>query len=245
LKWQTENSGSDDAESDVTYGLASGSPKTATATAVFSAQLAVQSPELAVAGLFAELADVFAVGIDAAVLGSGGPGAPAGLLSAASIAAGVTVIAAGDPDGGAISYSKLVDQEAAIGASNVPEDPLTTAFIASPTQRQKLRKVAVNGVGSKMCWTVSDDDDSDRLIARRARVTKDCMSGIAKGSGSNLEAVYFGDWSHGMLLMWGGLELIVDRYSLKKQSLVEVTGTAFLEFVLLHGGAFSVIADAA
>ena len=57
------------------------------------------------------------------------------------------------------------------------------------------------------------------------------------GGGSE-HGIIFGNWSDALIGMWGGLELVVDPYSLKKQGMIEVTSFQMCDIALRHGESF-------
>lgn len=57
-------------------------------------------------------------------------------------------------------------------------------------------------------------------------------------------AILFGDWSKLWIMSWGGLDIIVDPYSMKKEGAYEVTLNAYHDIFVRRKEAFAIIKDA-
>ena len=221
--WSAENPGADNAENNPAFGARTMSPKTLTASTTASRQLLAQSSGLVDEYLRRSIAKSHAIAIDsAAINGTGSSNQPLGLLNTS----GIGNVSAGGP----ASYAHLLGLEDAVGGSNA--DYESNGFLACSAQRKKLRQVAVNDTGSKMCWTV--EDGVDECIGRPAAVSANCPS----------TAIIHGAWQYLVVALWGGLELIVDPFSLKKQGLTQFTSVAFVDIGVEHPEAFAAIQDA-
>ena len=70
-------------------------------------------------------------------------------------------------------------------------------------------------------------------------------SNLTKGSASEkCSAILFGDWSKLWILSWGGLDLVVDPYTMKKLGAYEVTLNAYHDIHVRRKEAFAMIKDA-
>lgn len=68
---------------------------------------------------------------------------------------------------------------------------------------------------------------------------------LTKGTNTgNCSAILFGDWSKLWIMSWGGLDIIVDPYSMKKEGAYEVTLNAYHDIFVRRKEAFAVIKDA-
>jgi HK97 family phage major capsid protein len=233
--WAGQNPGADVAQTDATFGFHTMTPKTGQATTSVSNQLLKQSPRVR-PFLVHDIARTFGVAIDAAAInGIGVQGAPLGIIKTP----GVNVVSIG-ATGGAAIYSHLCALEHAIGAAHA-DDP-ACAFLTTSAQRQKLRAVATNGTGSRMCWEC--DEGMDQCIQRPAAVSANVPSNLTKSSGTGLSAIVYGSWKTLVVGLWGGIEIISDPYSLKKQGITEITSLAWADIMLLYPTAFAQILDA-
>ena len=68
-------------------------------------------------------------------------------------------------------------------------------------------------------------------------------SDLKKGTGTNLSAMLFGNFSDVIVGQWGGLDIIVDPYTLKKSAQVEITMNAWHDVFVRHDESFAAIKD--
>lgn len=64
-------------------------------------------------------------------------------------------------------------------------------------------------------------------------------SDITKGTGENLSAMLFGNFADVIVGQWGGLDIIVDPYTLKKSAQVEITMNAWHDVFVRHDESFA------
>ena len=74
-------------------------------------------------------------------------------------------------------------------------------------------------------------------------VTTLMPSDITKGTGKNLSAMLFGNFADVIVGQWGGLDIIVDPYTLKKSAQVEITMNAWHDVFVRHDESFAAIKD--
>ena len=233
--WIPENPMADIAETDQSFVARTATPHTLQSTSSFSKQLLSQSSIQVENFVRLDLMKSHALALDAAAIsGPGSQGAPVGLLRQANL----PTVAIGT-DGGPVLYSHLCSLEETIALANV--DSPSIAFLTSPTQRRKLRTTYKNGAGSEPVW----DDDATGLLGYRSAVSNAVPSNLSKGSGTNLSAVICGNFSYMTLTEFGVVELVVDKFRLKKQGLVEITSFSLVDCVIRQLSAFAIIADAA
>ena len=68
-------------------------------------------------------------------------------------------------------------------------------------------------------------------------------SDIIKGTGTDLSAMLFGNFADVIVGQWGGLDIIVDPYTLKKSAQVEITMNAWHDVFVRHDESFAAIKD--
>jgi hypothetical protein len=81
------------------------------------------------------------------------------------------------------------------------------------------------------------------LNGYRARVSTLVPSNLTKGSGSNLHAVLFGNWSELIVAQWAGIDLVVDPYSSAKNALVTLVINSWWDIAVKHAASFAAIKD--
>ena len=70
-------------------------------------------------------------------------------------------------------------------------------------------------------------------------------SNLTKGTSSEkCSVILFGDWSKLWIMSWGGLDITVDPYTMKKEGAYEVTLNAYHDIFVRRKEAFALIKDA-
>ena len=233
--WTGQNPGSDVAESAMTFGAVTGTPYTSQGTITVSRQLVGQaSRNIALeARLRKDVMRGHAQAFDAAAInGSGSSNQPTGILQNQNI----NIVSIG-ASGGAAAYSHICSLEEAVSNANV--EP--TGFLTTPTQRRKLRQVAINGTGSDMTW----DAETNTMLGRPSFVSNNVPGNLSKGSGSNLSAIICGKWDELLLLEFGVVELVIDPYSKIRQGCIEISSFSMVDAILPRPTTFAIIGDAA
>jgi HK97 family phage major capsid protein len=235
--WVTENSTTDVGEQDMVFSAALAGPHTLQGTLTASRQFLSQAARNVnlEARIRRDLMKSHAIAVEIAALnGSGSSGQPVGLLQTT----GLNVVSIGQ-NGGPATYATICSLEEAVGLANA--DP--TGFITTPTQRRKLREVAINGVGSDMTW----DAETNTMLGLPSFSSTAVPSTLSKGSSNgNLHAIICGAWNEMIICEFGAIELVVDQFGhLKKQGVIELTSFSMCDVVIPKIGAFSAIVDAA
>ena len=234
--WVAEDPGSDVADSDMTFTQVALNPKTGQSSTAYSRQLlneGVIDVDMLVKN---DLALITALGIDlAAINGSGASNQPTGVRQTT----GIGDVAIGT-DGGAPTYVHMVDLETDVATANA--DIGSMAYLTTPGVRGKLKKTEEFATSNgRPVWTGGMEGE---VNGYPAHVSTQVPSTLAKGTGTNLHAVYFGVWSQLMVGYWGAYELVVDPYRLKKQGVIELTSFQMAGIAVRHPAAFSAIQDA-
>lgn len=150
-----------------------------------------------------DLNKVIAIELDrAGVNGSGSGAEPTGILQDS----GITTVAIGT-NGGAPTWAKLVEMESTVAAANA--DAGTMGYLTSCLGRGKLKVTEKGSAGyPTFLW-----GDNDQMNGYRAMATNQIPTNLSKGSGTNLTAVIFGDFSSLIMALWGGIDILVDPYT--------------------------------
>jgi HK97 family phage major capsid protein len=221
-------------ESAAAIGQVAMSPKTVGAFTDISRKLLLQSSIDVESFVSADLAMVLGLAIQrAAIAGGGVANEPVGIL--ARIAASVV----GGANGGAPTWDDVVDLETAVSVANA--DVGTLAYLTNAKVRGKLKKTFVDGPGTgERVW----QKGGEPLNGYRAAVTNAVPSNIAKGTGTNLSALIFGNFADLVIGMWGGLDLMVDPYTHSTTGTVRVTALQDVDVGVRNEESFATMEDA-
>jgi len=172
----------------------------------------------------------------AAINGSGQSNQPLGILNTS----GIGSVALGT-DGGAISFKSIVDLETEVAAAKADFGNL--AYLTTPGVRGYL-KTAEKATGTaQFVYMDSTVAGEGMLNGYRARVSTLVPSNLTKGSGSNLHAVLFGNWSELIVAQWAGIDLVVDPYTSAKNALVTLVINSWWDIAVKHAASFAAIKD--
>jgi hypothetical protein len=84
--------------------------------------------------------------------------------------------------------------------------------------RRKLRNVFRNGTGSDPAW------GDNGVLGHSSLVSKTVPATLTKGSSTDCSALILGDFTKLVIGIFGpALDIVVDRYALKRQNMIEVT----------------------
>ncbi len=231
--WIGEAPGSDAADSDMSLAQIPASLHTFLTTTALTRKLLNQTGSYAETMIRTDLMRGAAIELDrVALVGDGLSNRPTGIVNTA----GVGTVAIG-ANGGAASNDTFTDLEFQISTNNADQGPL--AYLTTPIQRQKLRKVVRTGMNMPV-W-----GNDNTVNGWRAEVTNNLPSNGTKGSGTGLSTIIAGDWSQLLIAQWGVIEVLVDQWRLKKQGKVECTSFMNCDVVVRHAPAFAICTDAA
>lgn len=206
--WVAE--GTDLTESAQTIGQVTMAPKTVGGYTDYTRKLLLQSSLDVEAFIRADLASIIGLSIQAAALNGSGSGAvPTGLLNTSGIGSVV-----GGANGLAPTYDHMVDLESAVGNANA--DVGTLAYLTNSKIRGKLRKTqefaTTNG---KAVWTSGPERGIGDVLGYDAVVTNAMPSDLTKGTSTGVcSAIAYGNWADLLIGMWGGLDVMLDPFTL-------------------------------
>jgi HK97 family phage major capsid protein len=165
----------------------------------------------------ADLAQVLAIAIDAAVLsGSGAGGQPTGITNTAGI---------GSVTGTTLGYAGLLEFQTDVAGANV--QPLTGGYVTTPTVAAlMMQRVKFTGTASP-CWEGNVWDG--QMCGFRA------MSSLQMAAATML----FGDWSQVIVGEWGTLELDVNPYANFQAAITGFRAIVTIDCGLRYAGAFA------
>ena len=166
--------------------------------------------------------------------GSGSGAEPTGIQNQS----GVAVVAI-DTNGGEPKWQHIVELETEVAQDNA--DIGTLAYITNAKVRGKLKRTGINETyGDKMVW----GDNNTPLNGYRAFVTNQVKSDLTKGTGTNLSAIFFGNWRDLIIGQWGTLDILVDPYTGGTTGTVRVIVFQDVDIAVRHAESFSIVVDA-
>ncbi|MCW5568193.1 MAG: phage major capsid protein [Dokdonella sp.] len=139
-------------------------------------------------------------------------------------------------NGGSPTWSLLTEMERELGVRLGFNSP---TWITNSNVRRKLRNTP-KASGLDFCWS-----DNNNLLGHRTEVTEHIPSDIEKGTGADLSAIIFGDFSTIVLPIWGpaAIDVVVNPYTYAKDGLVELIGLCDIGVGFRHDDAFIVCKD--
>lgn len=201
-------------------------PKRVSAVGVYSKQLLIQSAIAIENFMRDDLMTVNALRLD--YLGFNGSGAasePQGIINTPAVGS-VTF-------GGAATYAKLVSFETAINAANSQGG--NRAYVTTPTAKGTLKSAAKSLVGGGTNVTNIALWQDNEINGYPAFDTNQILN----------NQMIFGNFNSLIMAMFGGLDIVVDPYTLADKAEVKITINNFVDIALRHPQEFVVSADAA
>ena len=230
--WEGENDAG--SESSPTFGQLALSPNRVGTYSEISKKLLVQS-SLSVDNIIKNLiADSIALAIDLAALhGTGANDQPTGIAATSGIGS-----VAGGTNGLIPTLGNVIELETDVAVANADVGAL--GYLTNTKVRGKLKQVFTNATyGDIPLWYKGEMNDY------RAEVSNQVSSTLTKGSAASIcSAIFFGNWSDLVLAFWGGLDIVVDPYSLATTNLTRITTNTYADVGVRHAASFSAMLDA-
>jgi len=228
--WVAENSAP--TEGAPTVRQITMSPKTVAGYIDLSRKLMIQSSPSAESMFRNDLVNQIALAIDRVGINGGGSNEPTGILQTT----GIGSIAIGT-NGGAPTWASLVNLVREVSADNADVGAL--GFLSNPETLAKLRStVRVASTDSQMLL-----GDKNELFGHRVIGTNLVPNDLTKGSGSNLSAMIFGNFSDVIIGEWGGVDVLADPFTNSSTGATRVTVFASVDVAVRHAESFSAIQD--
>ncbi len=225
--------GSAPSEGAATFAQVTMSPKTLAAYVDVSRRLMQQSDPSVEQVLRNDIINTFARRIDDAAIEGGATNGPSGI-----IANGSTNVVAMGTNGAAITYAKVVEMMKAVEEDNAIIN--SSAFLTNPKVIAALRTTArqANGVEGNFIM-----DANQSILGTNVASSTVVPSDLTKGTGSNLSAMVYGDFSQIMIGFWSGVDVVVDQSSLSTSGGTRLAFFQDLDVALRYPESFSVIKD--
>ena len=225
--------GSAPSEGAATFAQVTMSPKTLAAYVDVSRRLMQQSDPSVEQVLRNDIINTFARRIDDAAIEGGAANGPSGI-----IANGSTNVVAMGTNGAAITYAKVVEMMKAVEEDNAIIN--SSAFLTNPKVIAALRTTARQASGVEGNFIM---DANQSILGTNVASSTIVPSDLTKGTGSNLSAMVYGDFSQIMIGFWSGVDVVVDQSSLSTSGGTRLAFFQDLDVALRYPESFSVIKD--
>lgn len=226
--WEGENDKVDDTKKN--FSARNLAPKRLAVNVPISKQLIKQSSWDVEVMIFNDILASHAEALEIAAINGSGVGQPKGLLNTDNIGQ----VEIGE-NGGPATYRKMVDLETAISIRNA--DLGSLAYLTNSKVRGALKTTLRSEGVSGYIW------DKNEVNGYKALASNIIPSDITKGSGTNLSAALFGNFNDLLICQWGGLDIISDPFSLKKEGAIEMTMNAYHDIFVRRPESFAAIKD--
>ncbi len=234
--WIAGDNGDSITESTGSVGSISMSPKTVGAYTKFSHLMNLQATPEIEQVVRSGFLQIIAQAIDtAAINGSGSSNQPLGILNTT----GIATVAIGT-NGGAVTIDKMLDLKKEVSVDNA--DVETAAYLTNSKVESALSQLKddqnayhLNPYGAEI--------GKQQLASRRLVVSNNVPSNLSKGSGSNLSAAIYGNFSDLFIGTWGSLEILVDPYTDIAKGTIGVRALQSIDVAVGHPESFAAIVD--
>ena len=207
------------------------SPKRVALTGAYSKQLFLQGSIDIDNYIVTELTTAHAKALNEAMInGSGASGQPKGILNLIGIGSVV-----GGDNGAALDWKKIVDLETAVAVENA--DLGSLAYLTNTKVRGAMKTT------EKSAGTARYLMEGGEVNGYKNVVTNLVPSNITKGTGENLSAMIFGNFADIVMAQWGGLDILVDPYTLADTGDIKIVANAFHDIGCKHEKSFAAIKD--
>ncbi len=204
--------------SDLGFGQVTMTPKHVGARTEFSRNMLLQSSPDIETLVRADFAAVLATEVDrAAINGSGNGVEPQGILGTT----GIGSVAMGT-NGGALTFDAVADLQGAVddtNASNASAAFLTNTKVRRAAAKLKDAAGAPLGIG-----TVFQNGPLSPGAPSNLAISNNVPSNLTKGTGTNLSALIYGNWSDLLLGYWSEFDLLVNPFESTAYSKGNVQG---------------------
>lgn len=197
-----------------------------------SKQLLLQTSPGVEASLQRMIFGAIATAVEAAAIdGAGSGGVPEGIINTSGIGS-----VAGGANGAAPTWANIVNLEREVAIDNADVGAL--GYLTNPKVRSKLKAVPI-GTDQRMVWGMDN-----ALNGYKVGVTNNVPSDLTKGSGTALSAIIFGNFQDLLIAQWGGMDFIVDPYSLADFGQIKLVANSWWDVGIRRAVSFAAMLDA-
>jgi HK97 family phage major capsid protein len=217
------------------FGQVTMSPKTLAAYIDIGRRLALQSSVDVEALVRDDLAQTLAIAIDEAALGAAKTNGPTGLRGTS----GIGSVAIGT-NGGAPTWASIVNLVKEVEVDNALTG--SAAFVTNPKVKAKLSQTPKQASGVEGNFLLGPPWND--LYGFPFVVSNQIPSTLTKGTSTSVcSAMFFGVWSNLVVGQWGGIELMVDPYSLSTTGATRIVALAELDVCVRLPEHFAAVLD--
>ncbi len=149
---------------------------------------------------------------------------------------------AGGTNGASPDWDDMIDLETLVANADGVIGNL--GYLTTPGIAGKLKKTLVaSASGSQMIWEGANDG-TGTINGYKALTSTLVPKDLVKGTSNNCNAIIFGSWNELILAQWGGMELIVNPYSLDVNGLIRITANVFQACGIRRPQQFAAMKDA-
>lgn len=185
-----------------------------------------------------DLAAILSRGIESAVYNGTGAPQPTGILQNSAI----TNIVALGTNGGYPTWQAACQLEELLGKGNA--DMGNLAYVTTPAGKGTMKQTPIQGISQTSYYPLFLwDKDSNEVNGYPHYSTNLLPSNLTKGSGSNLSAWIFANWSDAVLAFWSGMDVLVDPYTGGPAGTIRIVVLQDCDFEIRHAASFAYAND--
>jgi HK97 family phage major capsid protein len=223
--------------SDATFDSVTLTPKTVGALSRISRRLLLQSVPGIEEIIRKDLMAVIGLSIDqAALTGTGLSNQPTGIITDS----GVSVVAIGT-NGGAPVWATVVAMVGAAAAENALAGNL--GFLTNGNVQAKLMGTFTNSTYGEVPLWGANPDGTGTVAGYKALTSNQVPANLTKGTGTNLSALFFGNWADLVIGQWGALEVAIDESTYFSSGDIQLRVLADVDIAIRHPESFVVCKD--
>lgn len=184
-----------------------------------------------------DLASGIAIALQAGALGgSGSSNEPTGISTALTTTGGTNVIAMGT-NGLAPTWASIVELQKQVAMVN--GDMGKMAYLFNAATRGKMKTVVRDAGSGLFLWA-----DDGKVNGENTYVTNSVRSNLTKGSSSGVcSEAFFGNWNDLIIGSWGGLDIVVDPFSLSLSNQIQIGVNGYYDIAIQREASFAIIKD--
>lgn len=176
--------------------------------------------------------------LELAALNGGTANSPVGIMANTTISGNATAIGT---TGGNPTWSTIVSMETAVAVANA--DIGSLGYVTNAAVRGYLKQAPKIGTTfPTFIWDTQTPGSP--LNGYAVGVTNLIPSNLTKSTGTNLSAIIFGNFSDLVIVMWSGLDLLVDPYTGSSSGTVRVVALQDCDVNVRHPESFNICIDA-
>jgi HK97 family phage major capsid protein len=234
--WNTENGTA--SEKTPQFAEKVMQPKRLAAFIDVSNQLMMQSSNDVERYILNYLLEAAAIEFEKAAIKGGGSNEPTGIIANTDVPVVYAGGSTSQANGAAMVYADVVN----LVKTAMKNNSKTGAFLGNPDVVGKLQLTPKQASGIEGNFILKDV--ADMLNGYMFKSTTNVPSNLTKGTGTNLSALIFGDFSQLYAGSWGGVEIVKDSITGLKSGKSTLVLNSYTDILVAKPEAFAVIKDA-